>query len=114
MHQVTTTEPEAGLSVREAAKLANVSRQTIKRWLNSEKLRGWRTPGGYWRTTRGDLIAAGAIQPSPTEYQISIDGETINASAPTADLTIGQIRDGLVDAINRPIPPGAQVSELDR
>lgn len=39
----------------EAAELLRVDARTVKRWLQQEKLAGFRTPGGHWRVSRDSV-----------------------------------------------------------
>lgn len=51
--------PHAGLeyyTVKEASEILKVSVFTIKRWLKSNKLKGFKLPGGQWRITRDACI----------------------------------------------------------
>lgn len=54
---------EPCISIKQAAEIFNVSIVTIKRWLRSGELKGFKTSGGHWRTTVKDckeLIKKGA------------------------------------------------------
>jgi len=57
-----TDEPEVDtttwLTVREAARLAAVDDDTIRRWTDGHRIRHRRTPGGHRRIDRASLIAA--------------------------------------------------------
>lgn len=49
--------PQFPLSPRQAAAHLGVHEDTLKRWANEGKVRGWRTPGGQWRFRQADLDA---------------------------------------------------------
>lgn len=55
------------LKPSEAAELLRVDARTVKRWLQQEKLAGFRTPGGHWRVRRDSVqqMQAGAPPASP-------------------------------------------------
>lgn len=46
-----------GLSPSEAAEFLGVHEATVKRWAKDGKLRGIRTPGGWWKFSEADLEA---------------------------------------------------------
>lgn len=50
--------PDDILSPAEAAALANVHEDTIKRWAKRGQLAAIKTPGGWWRFRRADVLAA--------------------------------------------------------
>lgn len=45
------------LSPAEAAEILGVHVNTLKRWAIEGKVKGWKTPGGFWRFRRSDLEA---------------------------------------------------------
>ena len=45
------------LKPQEAAELLRVDARTVKRWAQSGKLNGFRTPGGHWRISEGSVRA---------------------------------------------------------
>lgn len=45
------------LSPAEAAALAEVHEDTIKRWARTGRIPAIRTPGGWWRFRREDVLA---------------------------------------------------------
>lgn len=45
------------LSPRDAAALLSVHEDTVKRWAKAGSLKGFRTPGGWWRFCRADIDA---------------------------------------------------------
>lgn len=49
--------PEDPISVGEAATIAGVHTDTIKRWENQGRIRSFRTPSGHRRYNRGDVMA---------------------------------------------------------
>lgn len=57
------TEPYT-LSPKDAADLLGVHEDTLKRWAADGKVNAWKTPGGWWRFRRTDVVA---ILDGPTE-----------------------------------------------
>lgn len=55
------------LKPAEAAALLRVDARTVKRWLQQEKLAGFRTPGGHWRVRRDSVkqMQAGSATDRP-------------------------------------------------
>lgn len=51
------------LSPKDAAELLGVHDETIKRWASSGKLPAFRTPGGWWRFRRSDVLALTTTDP---------------------------------------------------
>lgn len=61
-----TSEP-FNLSPQEAASLVGVHEDTLKRWARDGKVNAFRTPGGWWRFRRSDLIELTTAPAEPTE-----------------------------------------------
>ena len=49
------TEARDDLSALETARLTGVDKSTVVRWLQENKIAGWRTPGGHWRVPRTEV-----------------------------------------------------------
>lgn len=65
------------LKPSEAAELLRVDARTVKRWLQQEKLAGFRTPGGHWRVRRDSVqhIQAGGATDRPGARTERASGE---------------------------------------
>lgn len=53
----TAEQDRYDLSPSAAAELVGVHEDTIKRWAADGKVPAFRTPGGWWRFRRSDLLA---------------------------------------------------------
>lgn len=53
------------LTSQQAADYVGVHVDTLKRWAADGKVRGWRTPGKWWRFNKADLDEF--LSPSPIE-----------------------------------------------
>lgn len=52
---VLQTDDRKFVSVAEAAKLFHVHHGTVLRWIRTERLTAWKTPGGSYRIPRADV-----------------------------------------------------------
>lgn len=43
------------ITAAEAARRLSVDKATVTRWLKSQKLKGWQTPGGHWRIDEAEI-----------------------------------------------------------
>lgn len=55
-HGKVTPVPDT-LSPSEAAELAGVHEDTLKRWARQGRIPAIKTPGGWWRFNRDDVLA---------------------------------------------------------
>jgi excisionase family DNA binding protein len=51
----------------EAAKILRVSTQTVRNYINSGKIRSYRTPGGHHRVSKDDLQRLGFLKKTGKE-----------------------------------------------
>lgn len=65
-HYATCMDSPPNLSPRDAAALLCVHEDTVKRWAKAGSLKGFRTPGGWWRFRLTDIeefLDASAVEP---------------------------------------------------